>query len=158
MTRFLLLLLVTHTRAAPLDPQVEQRELHSEAKAHHRFAAWAESHGWHQDGPHHEQKSEHNDERGDNMPSAAPLLTATQTDELSCLGVCKSDADCTSGCVCSEPEGACVFGGPTLTPTQNPGPGSLSCGEVCYSNEVDRKADCTIDCIMEGLPPYYCLC
>ena len=96
MTRFLLLLLVTHTRAAPLDPQVEQRELHNEAKAHHhRFAAWAESHGWHQDG--HEQKSEHNDEGGDNMLSAAPLLTATQTEQSCGEGferVCKTDADC----------------------------------------------------------------
>ena len=109
MTRFLLLLLVTHTRAAPLDPQVEQRELHNEAKVlHHRFAAWAESHGWHQDGPHHEQKSEHNDvdERDDNMLSAASFLTATfaatqlQT-ELSCGGDCKTDADCSEGCLCS---------------------------------------------------------
>ena len=95
MTRFLLLLLVTHTRAAPLDPQVEQRELHNEAKAHHRFAAWAESHGWHQDG--HEQKSEPNDEGGDNMLSAAPLLTAPQA-EQSCGGFCSSGADCTSEC------------------------------------------------------------
>ena len=97
MTRFLLLLLVTHTRAAPLDPQVEQRELHNEAKAHHhRFAAWAESHGWHQDG--HEQKSEHsNDEGGDNMLSAAPLLTAPQA-EQSCGGLCSSDDDCNSEC------------------------------------------------------------
>ena len=100
MTRFLLLLLVTHTRAAPLDPQVEQRELHNEAKAHHhRFAAWAESHGWHQDG--HEQKSEHNGEGGDNMLSAAPLLAATQT-ELSCGMDCKTDADCPFGCGCWE--------------------------------------------------------
>jgi hypothetical protein len=101
MTRMpiLLLLLVTHTRAAPLDPQVEQRELHNEAEVHHRFAAWAESHGWHQDGPHHEQKSEHNDvdERDDNMLSAASFLTATQT-EPSCGGVCKTDADCPSDC------------------------------------------------------------
>ena len=107
MTRFLLLLLVTHTRAAPLDPQVEQRELHNEAEVHHRFAAWAESHGWHQDGPHHEQKSEHNDEREDNsMPSyrGAPFLTATQT-ELSCGGDCDSDADCRSGCALA---GVCV--------------------------------------------------
>ena len=103
MTRFLLLLLVTHTRAAPLDPQVEQRELHNEAKVHHRFAAWAESHGWHQDGPHHEQKSEHNDvdERDDNMLSAAPLLAATQT-ELSCGMDCKTDADCPFECGCCE--------------------------------------------------------
>ena len=101
MTRFLLLLLVTHTRAAPLDPQVEQRELHNEAKAHHRFAAWAESHGWHQDG--HEQKSEHNDEGGDNMLSAAPLLAATQTEKF-CGGFCFSHADCTSLCpYCSFP-------------------------------------------------------
>jgi hypothetical protein len=101
MKRFLLLLLVTHTRAAPLEPQ-EQRELHNEA--HHRFAAWAESHGWHQDGPHHEQKS--NGERDDNMLSAASFLTATfaatqlQT-ELSCGGDCKTDADCSEGCLCS---------------------------------------------------------
>ena len=97
MMRFLLLLLVTHTRAAPLDPQVEQRELHNkgEAKAHHRFAAWAESHGWHQDG--HEQKSEPNDEGGDNMLSAAPLLTAPQA-EQSCGGLCSSDDDCPSEC------------------------------------------------------------
>jgi len=96
MMRFLLLLLVTHTRAAPLDPQVEQRELHNEAKPHHRFAAWAESHGWHQDG--HEQKIEHsNDEGGDNMLSAAPLLTAPQA-EQSCGRLCSSDADCTSEC------------------------------------------------------------
>jgi hypothetical protein len=101
MTRFLLLLLVTHTHAAPLDPQVEQRELHNEAKVHHRFAAWAESHGWHHDGPHHEQKSEHNDvdERDDNMLSAVPFLTATRT-ELSCGGVCSSDEECTSECLC----------------------------------------------------------
>ena len=41
-----LLLLVAHTHAAPLDPQIEQRELHNEATVHHRFAAWAASHGW----------------------------------------------------------------------------------------------------------------
>jgi len=93
--RFLLLLLVTHTRAAPLDPQVEQRELHNEAKTHHRFAAWAESHGWHQDG--HEKKSERNDEGGDNMLSAASLLTAPQA-EQSCGGLCSSDKDCASEC------------------------------------------------------------
>ena len=100
--RFLLLLLVTHTRAAPLDPQVEQRELHNEAKAHHhRFAAWAESHGWHQDGPHHEQKSEHKDvdERDDNMLSAAPLLTAPQA-EQSCGRFCSSHEDCAAPCKC----------------------------------------------------------
>ena len=96
MTRFLLLLLVTHTRAAPLDPQVEQRELHNEAKAHHhRFAAWAESHGWHQDGLHHE--NDDNDEREDNMLSAASFLTATRT-EPSCGGQCDSNADCGSQC------------------------------------------------------------
>ena len=63
MTRFLLLLLVTHTHAAPLHPQIEQRELHNEAKVgvHHRFAAWAESHGWHHDV----------------LSSAAPVPTAT---------------------------------------------------------------------------------
>jgi hypothetical protein len=101
MTRILLLLLVAHTRAAPLDPQVEQRELHNEAKVHHRFAAWAESHGWHQDGPHHEQKSEHNDEGDDNM-SADTFLTATQT-EPSCGGNCDSNADCETdfACICT---------------------------------------------------------
>ena len=81
MTRFLLLLLVTHTHAAPLDPQVEQRELHNAAKVHHRFAAWAESHGWHKDGPHHEQKSEHKAEH-DNMPSARAIVPYAELTEL----------------------------------------------------------------------------
>ena len=110
MTRFLLLLLVTHTRAAPLDPQVEQRELHNEAKAHHRFAAWAESHGWHQDGPHHEQKSEHNDvdERDDNMLSAASFLTATQT-EPSCGEVCNWASGCPSESACLYMSSECAW-------------------------------------------------
>ena len=108
MTRFLLLLLVTHTRAAPLDPQVEQRELHNEAKPHHRFAAWAESHGWHQDGSHHEQKSEHKDERDDTMLSAASFLTATRT-EPSCGGQCDSNADCGGQCTwCQYPDRTCL--------------------------------------------------
>eukprot|EP00665_Eupelagonemidae_sp_cell47_P001612 gene1612-6910_t len=46
MRRILLLLLVTHTHAAPLDPQIEQRELHNKAHVDHFCAAWAESHGW----------------------------------------------------------------------------------------------------------------
>ena len=126
MMRFLLLLLVTHTRAAPLDPQVEQRELHNEAKAHHRFAAWAESHGWHQDGPHHEQKSEHKDERDDTMLSAASFLTATLGAGLrlgadwvpgaslavdwvpGCGGACSSDEECIYPCLClALHEGSC---------------------------------------------------
>ena len=118
----LLLLLVTHTRAAPLDPQVEQRELHNEAKVHHRFAAWAESHGWHQDGPHHEQKNEHNDEREDNMLSAASFLTATQT-EPSCGGNCDSDFHCPSSCSCVQ------------TPMIPPGV-DLQFGHICVHRQT----------------------
>jgi Ni/Co efflux regulator RcnB len=85
-SRILLLLLVTHTHAAPLGPQIEQRELHNEAKMHHRFAAWAESHGWHHDAPHHEQNREHHVEHDDNMLSAAPALFAASGEEASPRG------------------------------------------------------------------------
>jgi hypothetical protein len=102
--RILLLLLVTHTHAAPLDPQVEQRELHNEAKVHHRFAAWAESHGWHQDGPHHEQKSEHKAELTELASTGSaswPQLASTGS--ASCNWPCVS---CDSGS-CKSSSWAC---------------------------------------------------